>query len=450
MAEDKFIDKAGIQRYTKKILEKINNKIDNSATGADSLLSKIDTSWTAAPTDNTYFIRQDTGGGNSFGRVKFSTLWTYIKAKVEALGYTKNTGTITGIKMNGSSKGTSGVVDLGTVITSHQDISGKQNKLTAGTNITISGATISAKDTTYSAATTTAAGLMSATDKTKLNGIATGANKTVVDTALSTTSTNPVQNKTVGIEFQGISNRIATNLIDVSRIPSTTAYGVTRTVYSNGKIVFTGTNTLSNDYFLVLMASRTLSAGKYRFTPNGTAISGSAPTVYQLYKDGKYFKGISPSSVITIDTDATYGIGAVIKSQATINTAFYPMLEVGSDAHDYVQYTGETGTLNGDVANIVAEVKGNSWITTGNLKYRKSGYIVALQGTITPSNTTMSITLGTLPEDCRPSQDINIAQAGTDIPSRQIIVQKGGSVVLLFASNCTASHTYAYNGIFMI
>ena len=40
-------------------------------------------------------------------------------------GFTKNEGTITGITMNGASKGTSGVVDLGTVITSHQDISGK-------------------------------------------------------------------------------------------------------------------------------------------------------------------------------------------------------------------------------------------------------------------------------------------------------------------------------------
>lgn len=37
-------------------------------------------------------------------------------------GKTSNTGTITGIKMNGASKGTSGVVDLGTVITSHQSL----------------------------------------------------------------------------------------------------------------------------------------------------------------------------------------------------------------------------------------------------------------------------------------------------------------------------------------
>lgn len=52
-------------------------------------------------------------------------------------------------------------------------------------------------NTTYSNATTSAAGLMSASDKSKLNGIASGANKTTVDSALSSTSTNPVQNKAV-------------------------------------------------------------------------------------------------------------------------------------------------------------------------------------------------------------------------------------------------------------
>lgn len=36
---------------------------------------------------------------------------------VSSWGFTKNEGTITGIKMNGESKGTSGVVDLGTVLT---------------------------------------------------------------------------------------------------------------------------------------------------------------------------------------------------------------------------------------------------------------------------------------------------------------------------------------------
>jgi hypothetical protein len=40
----------------------------------------------------------------------------------------KYTGTITGIKMNGASKGTNGVVDLGTVITSHQSLSNYYTK----------------------------------------------------------------------------------------------------------------------------------------------------------------------------------------------------------------------------------------------------------------------------------------------------------------------------------
>lgn len=51
-----------------------------------------------------------------------------------------------------------------------------QDKLTAGTNIAISGTTISATDTTYSDATTASDGLMSSTDKVKLNGIESGAN----------------------------------------------------------------------------------------------------------------------------------------------------------------------------------------------------------------------------------------------------------------------------------
>lgn len=46
-------------------------------------------------------------------------------------------------------------------------------------------------------ATTSAAGLMSAADKTKLDGIAAGATKITVDSELSSTSTNPVQNKAV-------------------------------------------------------------------------------------------------------------------------------------------------------------------------------------------------------------------------------------------------------------
>lgn len=52
-------------------------------------------------------------------------------------------------------------------------------------------------DTKYNVATQSANGLMSKEDKTKLDGIAEGANKTVVDSEISDTSINPVQNKIV-------------------------------------------------------------------------------------------------------------------------------------------------------------------------------------------------------------------------------------------------------------
>ena len=68
-----------------------------------------------------------------------------VKAAYDlAASKTDNIGTVTGVKINGSTKNpTSGVVDLGTVLTTHQDISGKQDKLVSGTNIkTLNGQSI--------------------------------------------------------------------------------------------------------------------------------------------------------------------------------------------------------------------------------------------------------------------------------------------------------------------
>ena len=52
-------------------------------------------------------------------------------------------------------------------------------------------------------ATTGAAGLMSSADKVKLDGVEDGATKTIVDDAMSDTSTNPVQNKAVKAALDG-------------------------------------------------------------------------------------------------------------------------------------------------------------------------------------------------------------------------------------------------------
>lgn len=71
----------------------------------------------------------------------------------------------------------------------HQDISGKANV-----------------NHSHDSASSSANGFLSKEDKSKLDGIATEANKTVVDSSLSSSSTNPVQNKVVNSALNGKSN----------------------------------------------------------------------------------------------------------------------------------------------------------------------------------------------------------------------------------------------------
>lgn len=61
-------------------------------------------------------------------------------------------------------------------------------------------------NTTYSVVTQTSNGLMTKEDKIKLDGIQEGANKTVVDSVLSSSSTNPVQNKIINSALAGKAN----------------------------------------------------------------------------------------------------------------------------------------------------------------------------------------------------------------------------------------------------
>lgn len=69
--------------------------------------------WAKASTKPTYTA-------NEVGALP-STTSIPTESTVSGWGFTKNAGTITGITMNGSSKGTSGTVNLGTVVTAETD-----------------------------------------------------------------------------------------------------------------------------------------------------------------------------------------------------------------------------------------------------------------------------------------------------------------------------------------
>lgn len=85
------------------------------------------------------------------------------------------------------------------------------NLTKSGNTITLRGSdgstfNVTDSNTVYGNATASAAGLMSAADKAKLDGVAAGSNHVAVDAELSTTSTNPVQNKVIKSALDGKSN----------------------------------------------------------------------------------------------------------------------------------------------------------------------------------------------------------------------------------------------------
>ena len=85
------------------------------------------------------------------------------------------------------------------------------NLTKSGSTITLRGSdgstfNVTDSNTVYGNATASAAGLMSAADKAKLDGVASGSNHVAVDAELSTTSTNPVQNKVIKSALDGKSN----------------------------------------------------------------------------------------------------------------------------------------------------------------------------------------------------------------------------------------------------
>lgn len=135
-------------------------------------------------------------------RIPASTLWTYIHGKITDGGITASDISAAASDHNHDDmyqpKGEYAEADHGHGVATDAE-AGFMPVLGGGTTnyLRADGSWAKPPNTTYGAATTSAAGLMSAADKSKLDGIVEGANKTTVDTALSATSTNPVQNKVI-------------------------------------------------------------------------------------------------------------------------------------------------------------------------------------------------------------------------------------------------------------
>ena len=188
-------------------------------------------------------------------------------------------------------------------------IKNKANKSEAIGNLAISGGTTiswtavdgSSPDQdgiTIPNATTTTAGAMSAADKTKLDGIASGANKTVVDASVTQNGNNPVTGKAIydyvgdaiaasdAMVFKGTIGTDGT----VTALPTTYKTGWTYRVITAG--TYAGQDCEEGDLIIALVDR------------DGTGNLDSDWTVAQTNIDGA-ITNISPTTPITVSGSGT-------------------------------------------------------------------------------------------------------------------------------------------------
>ena len=173
-----------------------------------------------------------------------------VESTVSGWGFTKNKGTVITVKMNGANKTTSaeGVVDLGTVITAHQDISGKQDKITTTNKLSaslVSGLATVATSGSYNDLADKPT-IDNNNQKVKAGAVEFGANATVNITAgTNVTVTGSAADGTITISGKSDSaiNTLIDNKINNLDVSNISGFGAGKTLKTltetNGKIAAT-------------------------------------------------------------------------------------------------------------------------------------------------------------------------------------------------------------------
>lgn len=247
--------------------------------------------------------------------------------------------------------------------------------------------------------------------KTKLDGIAAGANKTIVDTAMSATSTNPVQNKVINLtlsnkadksqlssyvtttaaestyakksdisavyKYKGSVNKVsnlpnpsnltANNAGDVYNV-GTASSGTNITVKSGDNVAWVWDSTTNSGHWDNLSGTVDLSNYLQKGgsqTTTSTADSGS--NVY-TFKDGSTItvKNGSKGSTGAAGTSATWFSGTVVTGTSTTAKSFTVS---GSKAGDMYLNTGTGNVYKATAANMwayVCNIKGSQGIPGNN------------------------------------------------------------------------------------
>lgn len=181
-------------------------------------------------------------------------------------------------------------------------------------------------------------------EKNKLAGIQAGANKTVVDTALSTTSTNPVQNKIVNAKLVELQNEIATinadkAIFSLSRTSGNSLYFVGDTF----TIKATATCSVSANTITIKCGNSTIAS-----IQNAKTAMGSQ-TIDPTFSSAPTTINFTAEAVIgSVKKTASFSVGLVNPMYVGAGAAY---TDVVKDNHKQSARTSASGTYNVTVAS---------------------------------------------------------------------------------------------------
>ena len=211
------------------------------------------------------------------------------------------------------------------------------------------GGTINVGSTTYSNATTSADGLMSSADKTKLDGVATSANNYTLPTASASTLGGIKIGSGLSIDGSGVVTASGSSSSGGSLVPITT----TKTTATAGQTVFTGSWKAAN--IAVFLNGVKLQDSEVTATDTQITISAAAVgDVVEVVEYGAPFASPYASTFPTVTTGAT----SVTVDYTPDKVAVYKNgVKLRGGGVDFTATNGTTITgFSAFVANDVVEV----------------------------------------------------------------------------------------------
>lgn len=272
------------------------------------------------------------------------------------------------------------------------------------------------------AATTSAAGLMSASDKSKLDGIATGATKVTVDSALSSSSTNPVQNKVVNSAISELNDLVGDTAVS-EQISDAFNDAITGLSVSGKTVTYTkgdgSTGTIT-----------TQDTDTTYFAGAGIALSGTT---------------FSNSGVRSISTGSTNGTISVNTNGTSADVA---VKGLGSAAYTASTAYDAAGAANTALTNAKSYTDSEitEWVGDSTVSSQISSAVSSKQDTITGGATTIT------------SSDLTASRALVSNSSGKVAVSDVTSTELGYLDGVTSnvqtqlnakaasSHTHSYAG----